>query len=459
MQTEKREHWASTFGFIMAAAGSAIGLGTLWQFPYMTGQNGGGLFVILFLVFTAFIGMPLFIAELVLGRKAQRGAVGVFQKLAPHSEGWKLAGWLSVSISFLILSYYCVVAGWGLNYVFMCLNQFYLGKTSQEIAGVFDILHKASGINIFWQVAFLLLSAGVVLKGVKKGIEFWSRILTSTLLVILLALLLYSITLSGFKEACRFIFYPDLSKLRVSGVLEALGMAFYTLSLGQGIMLTYGSYMKHTENIPKTAVIVSVVNLVVSIAAALMIFPIIFTFNLPAQGGVGLVFKTLPVLFAQLPGALILSTTFFILLVFTALTSNVALIEVITANFMDMFRWSRTKSVLFTSLAGFIFGIPSALSGSQALFPDWMAVYGKTFFSTVVDLVAEWLLPFSGLFVALFLGWKVGAKDCFQEFCQGTRWQKIFATWFFFTKWIAPVAIFLILLQRGGIIDLDAWFS
>ncbi len=459
METEKREHWASTFGFVMAAAGSAIGLGTLWQFPYMTGQNGGGLFVILFLIFTAFIGTPVFIAELVLGRKAQKGAVGVFQKLAPKTEGWKLAGWLSVSVSFLILSYYCVVAGWGLNYVFMSLNQFYIGKTSQEIAGVFDVLYKASGINLFWQAAFLLISAGVVLKGVRQGIEFWSRILTSALLVLLVALLLYSLTLSGFKEAFHFIFYPDISKLKASGVLEALGMAFFTLSLGQGIMLTYGSYMKHTEDIPKTALIVSSMNLIVSVAAALMIFPIIFTFNLPPQGGFGLVFKTLPVLFAQLPGALILSTTFFVLLVFTGLTSNVALIEVITANFMDMLGWSRKKSVWLTVLAGFIFGIPSALSGSQALFPDWTLIYGKTFFATIVDLVAEWLLPFSGLFVALFLGWKVGAKDCYKEFCQGSRFGKMFSVWFFFTKWLAPLAIFLILLQRAGIIDLDAWFK
>lgn len=455
MSTKQREHWASSFGFIMAAAGSAIGLGTLWQFPYMTGKNGGGLFVILFLIFTILIGTPIFIAELIMGRRAQRGVVGIFESLSPKSASWKTVGWLSMASSFFILSYYCVVAGWGLNYVIMSLNQFYVGKSSAEIAQVFDILFASSGINVFWQATFLLITAGVVYQGIRKGIEYWSRILTSALLVLLLLLLIFSTTLSGFSDAVHFIFYPDLSKLKPSGVLEALGLAFFTLSLGQGIMLTYGSYMSSSEDIPKTACIVSAMNIIVSVLASLMIFPIIFTFGGIPEAGFGLVFQTLPVLFAKLPGALVLSTLFFILLVFTALTSSVSLLEVSVANFMDLLGWSRKKCVIVISIACFIFGLPSALSGSKILFPNWELMYGKSFFATIVDLVAQWILPLVGLFVSIFAGWVLKKVNCKEEFKQGTVLSKLFTIWFFFTRYLAPAAILLIILQRSGVIDLD----
>jgi len=458
LMKKNREHWASSFGFIMAAAGSAIGLGTLWQFPYMTSQNGGGLFVLLFMFFTVVIGIPVFIAELILGRRAQRGAVGIFETLANNSN-WKAVGWLSVTSSFLILSYYCVVAGWGLNYTLLSLNQFYVGKTSSEIALVFKTTFASSDINLLWQFVFLLMTSSVVYKGIRKGIEYWSRILTSTLLVLLLLLLFYSMTLEGFSDAFKFIFYPDLSKLKPSGVLEALGLAFFTLSLGQGVMLTYGSYMSKSEDIPKTACIIASMNLVVSVLAALMIFPIIFTFGFQPEAGFGLVFETLPILFAKLPGSLVLSTVFFILLVFTALTSSVALLEVTVANLEDLLSWSRKKALIYSSLAIMIAGIPIALTGSKAIFANWEAMYGKNYFQTVVDLVAQWILPLGGLLVAIFTGWKVKKIDLKEEFSIGTTWTKVFAIWLFFTKWIAPLAIIIIILQRGGLIDLDQIFQ
>lgn len=456
---KKREHWASSFGFVMAAAGSAIGLGTLWQFPYMTGKNGGGLFVLLFLLFTVFLGFPLFIAELVLGRKGQRGVVGIFAALAPKKEQWRAVGWLGAMASFLILAYYCVVAGWGLNYIFMSLCQFTDGRSPEQISQVFDTLYKAPGINILWQVLFLLMTAGVIYQGVRKGIEYWSRILTSSLLVILVILFIYATTLSGFGEAFRFIFYPDASNLTPSGVLEALGLAFFTLSLGQGIMLTYGSYMSKEEDIPKTACIVSSMNIIVSVFAAMMIFPIIFTFGFTPEGGFGLVFQTMPILFAKLPGTLVLSTIFFVLLVFTALTSSVALLEVVVANFIDLFQWTRKKAVTSVTIAAFIVGIPCALTGSGLMFPNWEAMYGKTFFQTIVDLVAQWIIPFTGLFVSIFAGWCFKKSEAYAEFCAGTKWKKLFSIWFFFIRWIVPIAILVIILHRGGIIDLDQFFT
>lgn len=451
---KQREHWGSSFGFIMAAAGSAIGLGTLWQFPYLTYQNGGGLFVLLFLLFTVVIGFPIFIGELVMGRKAQRGVVGIYSSLSNDSPGWRMMGWISVLSPLLILSYYCVVAGWGLNYVLLSLNQVFDDKSSAEISEIFQAMYTSSGVNILFQILFLLITGGVVYQGVRKGIEHWSKILTSTLLVILLFLLGNSMMLSGFKEALHYVFVPNFENLRPSGILEALGLAFFTLSLGQGVMLTYGSYMDKQEDIPKTAAIVSTMNILVSVFVALMIFPIIFTFGLKPQGGYGLVFETLPILFAQLPGALLLSTIFFLLLVFTALTSSVALLEVIVANFMDLKGWTRKKSTLYACIAIFLVGIPSALSGSKAIFANWEAMYGMNFFQTVVQIVSQWILPIGGLAVASFLGWRLKKQDIQEAFSQGTSWKSLFLVWLFFVRWIAPIAIFFIILESSGVIKL-----
>ena len=241
---KQREHWGSHLGFILAAAGSAIGLGTLWKFPYVTGENGGGIFVFIYILCTFFIGIPIFIAELVLGRKAQRGAVGIFAILANNSAVWKTAGWLGVASSFLIMSFYSVLAGWGLNYVFMSLSQFYISMSPQEISGVFDILASSADITLFWHFIFTALTAAVVYRGIRQGIEYWARFMTIGLLIILIGMCLFAMTLDGFWQGVNFIFYPDPARFKPSAAIEALGLSFFTLSLGQGIMLTYGSYMR-----------------------------------------------------------------------------------------------------------------------------------------------------------------------------------------------------------------------
>jgi neurotransmitter:Na+ symporter, NSS family len=452
---KQREHWASSFGFIMAAAGSAIGLGTLWQFPYLTYQNGGGAFVLLFLCFTIFIGFPIFIGELIIGRKAQKGVVGIFTFLARDKPLWKMIGWLSVLSPFLILSYYSVVAGWGINYILLSLSHVFDNKTATEISAIFTETLSSSELSIFFQGLFLLLTVGVVFQGVRKGIEHWAKILTSLLLILLLGLLIYSLTLSGFTEALYYTFVPNLTKLKPSGILEALGLSFFTLSLGQGVMLTY---VNKAEDIPKIAGIVSIMNILVSVFVALMIFPIIFTFGLKPEQGQGLIFQTLPVLFTKLPGSLLLSTIFFILLVFTALTSSVAFFEVLVANFMDLKGWHRKKATLYTAIAVFFIGIPSALSGSGAIFGNWQIIYGKTFFQTMVSLVSQWILPLSGLAISLFIGRVMKRQEIKESFFQGTHWGCFFSLWYFFVRWIAPFAIFLIILQSSGLINLDKKF-
>lgn len=456
---KQREHWGSHLGMIMAAAGSAIGLGTLWQFPYLVGENGGGLFVLVYLLSTFIIGVPVFIAELIVGRQAQRGAVGIFGSLSNNSIFWKGVGWLGVITSFLIMSYYSVVAGWGLNYVFMSLNQFYVGKTPDQIGAVFDALQKSGSMTVFWSFMFTAITVGVVLQGVRKGIEYWSRIMIPALIILLMGLFIYSLTLPGFGEAFKFIFKPDIHNFKPSAILTALGMAFMTMSLGQAIILTYGSYMKQSENIPSTAFIIGTMDIVVSVLAALMIFPIIFSSGASPAAGPGLVFKVLPILFARLPGALIISTCFFILFTFTALTSSIALVEVVAANFIDLYDWSRKKAVLISGIASFIVGLPSALAWSGGLFPNWSAIYGRNFFDTMTYFVANWTLPIGGFLIAIYGGWFLSAKISKEEFLAGSRWNKLYDVWKFFIKWVAPAAIALVVLQSIGVINIDKIFG
>jgi NSS family neurotransmitter:Na+ symporter len=454
---KQREHWSSHLGFVLAAAGSAIGLGVLWKFPYVTGENGGGLFVLLYILCTFFVGIPVFIAELILGRRAQRGAVGIFASLSKNAPVWKVAGWLGIISSFLILSFYSVLAGWGLSYVFMSLNQFYRGMTSQEISGVYDILSSSGDITLFWHFLFMAINVGVVYQGVRAGVEYWSKFMTIGLLILMVGLCCYSMTLSGFGEAVRFVFYPDFSNFKSSGALEALGLSFFTLSLGQGIMLTYGSYMSSNEDIPKTSGIIGFMIIVVSVLAALTIFPVIFSFGLAPAAGPGLVFKTLPVLFAQLPAALLISTAFFVLFVFTALTSSIAMVEAISANFIDLYGWSRKKAVLTTGIGCFVFGIPCALSGTDWLFASWPKIFGSTFFETVNDLVSIWLLPIGGLMIALYTGWVLDPKISKDEFELGSDYKWLWKPWLFFVRWVAPVAIVTLILQEAGLISIDHW--
>lgn len=455
MKTQ-REHWASQFGFIMAATGSAIGLGSLWRFPYIAGNNGGGAFVILYIIFTYVLGVPIFIGELLIGRKTQRSSIFAYQELSKQSANWRMVGYLNLLTSFIILSFYCVVSGWCLNYALMSLNQFTLGKTPNQIREIFDTVYTSSDLSIFWMALFILLNVGVIYSGIRKGIEHWSKILTPALLFILIAMFIYGFTMPGLTQALKFIFSPTFSKLTPSAILNALGMAFFTLSVGLGIIVTYGSYLKPSENIPRTAFIVATMTLLVSLMAAMMIFPIVFTFNFTPEGGPGLVFKTMPILFAKLPGNLVISAVFFLLFVFTALTSSISLLEVLVANLMELFSWKRAKAVIISALAVFIFGIPSALAGSKALFPNWEKIYGKDFFDTMNYITASWMIPIAGLLTTIFVGYIMEKQVTREEFMKGTKMGYLFRPWFFIIRYLAPIAVIIIILEQAGVLNLSA---
>lgn len=442
-----REHWGSKLGFILAAVGSAVGLGVLWKFPYTVGQNGGGIFIITYAICLILIGIPVFIAELMIGRKTQRAAVGAFSLLAQGKTGWKIGGWLGVISSFFIMSFYSIIAGWGMSYVLMSLTGFYQHMNQDQIADAFTMLSKSGQITLFWHFLFTLITMTIVLSGVRKGIEFWSKIMTRALFAMLLVLFLYATQLEGFKQACHFIFYPDLARFSFSSALEALGLAFFTLSLGQGIMISYGSYMKDDTNIPNMTCIVAFSVIIVAILAALTVFPVVFTFNLSPSAGTGMIFQTLPYLFAQLPGALIISTLFFTLFVFTALTSAIPFIEVVTTNLMELLAWTRKRATIVAASSTFLFGIPCALSGSSDMFPEWIHIYGKTFMETIESLVFIWIVPVGGLITALFAGWVID-----QTIAKETIPGKLYPVWLFFMRFLIPIFILAVILEKSGLI-------
>lgn len=455
---QQREHWSSKIGFLFAAIGSAVGLGLLWKFPYTVGQNGGGLFLLTYFICLLVVGIPIFIGELILGRYTQRASVGAYEVLSPPNKNWKAVGWFGVVASFLIMSFYSVIAGWGMSYILMSLSGFYKGLTIQEISTLFNTLESSGYICLLWHFLFTVITVLIVYAGVRKGIEYWSKVMTRALLILIIALFLYGITLSGFKEACHFVFYPDLSKFKLSSAIEALGLAFWTLSIGQGIMISYGSYMKKEDSIPKLSAIVAFAVIVVAILIALTIFPIVFTFGFTPQEGTGLIFKTLPYLFAKLPGSLVISTLFFILFVFTALTSAIPLVEVVTTNIMELYKVTRKRAVLYVGIACFICGIPSAFASTSILFPEWKAIYGSNFLDTMNDFVSIWVIPIGGFFSSIFLGWIVDKKICEKEFIQSPKQKTLFAIWRFFIKWLVPLTIFIIIVEKSGLIDFDKLF-
>ncbi|MEM7175737.1 MAG: sodium-dependent transporter [Chlamydiota bacterium] len=453
-----REHWKSRFGFIMATLGSAIGLGVLWKFPYVVGRNGGGFFLFAYFICVLLVGVPIFIAELILGRASQRAAIGAYEVLKPGKAQWKVAGYLGAASSFLIMSFYSVIAGWGMSYILMSLSGFYRGLSGAQVAAVFDTLSQAGGITLLWHFIFTLVTGSIVISGVRKGIERWAKIMTQALLVLLVLLFLYSLQLDGFGKAAYFIFAPNAATFKLSSVIEALGLAFWTLSIGQGIMISYGSYMRRSESIPAMGGIVAIAVIVVAILAALTIFPVVFTFNVSPGEGVGLIFKTMPYLFSKLPGALLLSTMFFTLFVFTALTSAIPLIEVVATNLMELRGWTRTKAVVIVSSATFTFGIPSALAYSGDMFRSWSSIYGMNFLDTIDNLVSIWVIPIGGLLSAFFVGWVVDSKIAQAEFLAGGKWTFLWRPWRFFIRFVVPAMLIIIIVQKSGLLDFDRLF-
>lgn len=434
---KKRGEWTSRAGFVLAASGSAIGLGNIWKFPYITGEHGGGAFVLVYLGCVVIVGLPLMLAELMIGRRTKLNPVGAFQKLHRQRSPWALTGWLGVASGFLILSFYSVIAGWSLAYIFKSMAGF--SGTTESIQAQFGALASDTGTTIMWHTIFMILTIGIVIGGVKNGIERWSKILMPALLVLLLGLMGYGLfATNGGAAALKFLFYPDFSKLSAVGVLSALGHAFFTLSLGMGAMITYGSYMRSDESLIRDAVIVSFLDTLIALMAGVAIFSLVFHYGMQPGQGPGLIFRTLPVLFAE-TGPWI-SVPFFLLLSFAALTSAISLLEVVVAYFVDQRGWSRTTSTLTMGSIIYLLGLLAADSTIKFAFGD-----GEYSFLDLADLATtNYMLPIGGFLTGLFVAYVMRDKDRTEEFgSDGPLYRALI----FCLKTVTPIAVFLVILH------------
>ena len=473
MAETQRAHWGSRWGFVLAAAGSAVGLGNIWKFPYITGHNGGGLFVLVYLVCIAVVGLPIMMAEIMVGRTSQKAPVGAFRSLSAKGSPWILGGWLGVLVAFIVLSFYSVVAGWAMHYCYLSVKLGgFSGMTGEEVGATFGGVFTDTGINIGWHIVFMILTMGIVIGGIRGGVERAAKILMPLLMLMMVALLIQSMTMKGFGEAFRFIFAPNLDAASDdawkggASILEALGHAFFTLSLGMGAMITYGSYLRKDDDLVTTSLAVGVLDTVVALLACLVIFPIIFsTEGLEPGAGPGLVFVSLPTAFASMPGGMIWSLVFFALLTFAALTSGISLLEVAVSYFIDELGWSRVVAVLVCGITILLLGVPSALSGSTELFGAGFserseAVFGagngKTWFDLFDYLSSNWMLPLGGLVIALFVAWRVGGEAREHAFKTGTTFDQLYWGWVFLLRYIVPVCVLAVFLNAIGVFSLFA---
>lgn len=431
--TSSRGNWSSTLGFILAAVGSAVGLGNVWRFPYITGQYGGAAFIVLYIVCVLAIAIPIMLAEFLIGRKTQRNVVGAFRALRPGSP-WVLTGWLGITAGFVILSYYAVVGGWVLHYVYLSLTGAFTGRTPEQITGLFVALNTNRPLQIFWLLIFMLLCVLIVARGVSRGIEAGNKIMMPLLFALLLALLVYAVQTDGAAAGLEFLLRPQWHKLGPAAVLEALGQALFSLSLGMGAMVTYGSYLSRQSPLVRSALFIGLGDTLVAILAGFVVFPLVFSFALEPGAGPGLIFRTLPIAFSQLPASYLVALAFFILLSFGALTSGLSLLEVVCAYFVDEMGWSKRKASCILGATIFVLGIPSAL--------------GEDFLSWMDSLATNYLLPSGALLIAVFTGWVLTRDEIKDEFAGHEMSGPRFTGWSFLIRFVGPVAVILIFLHQ-----------
>ena len=432
-------------GFIMAASGSAVGLGNVWKFPYVVGENGGGAFVLVYLICIAVVGLPIMLAEFTVGRKTSLNPVGAFQQLKPGTP-WVGIGFMGVLAGFLILSFYGVVGGWTLAYVVKALTHSLDQFTNPADAGkFFGTFISSSGEVMFYHAVFMGLTIAIVIRGVHGGIERACDILMPTLVVMLVILMIRALTLDGAMEGLKFYLYPDFSKLTGQSILLALGQAFFSLSLGMGAMITYGSYLPAKENLTSATLYVVLFDTLIALLMGLVIFPAVFAMGLEPTEGPGLVFSVLPAVFTGMPLGWIASIIFFSLLAIAALTSSISLLEVVVAYFIDQKGWGRKKSVLTMGLVIFVIGIPSGLS--FGLLAD-SQLLGMTFFDHVDNISSNYLLPLGGMLTAIFVGWVWGTQEAHKEIERHETTFHWAGYWEFVVRYIAPVAVAIVFLAK-----------
>ncbi len=448
----KRGLWSSRLAFILAATGSAVGLGNIWKFPYVTGENGGGAFVLVYLLCIAIVGIPIMMAEVMIGRRGGRSPVNSLRLITERDRlkpAWKLVGVVGVLAGFLILSFYSVIGGWAISYVGTTASGQLAGQSAEAVGAIFSGLLSDPVTLLTWHTLFMALVMVVVARGVRSGLERAVSILMPALFVLLLVVVGYAMTTGHFGQAAAFLFQPDFSKLTTSGILVALGHAFFTLSLGMAVMMAYGSYLPKNISIAKTSITVSVIDTGVALLAGLAIFPIVFANGLEPGAGPGLIFQTLPLAFGQMPMGTLFGTLFFVLLIFAAWTSGISLLEPIVEWLEEQKGMNRAVSTVAAGAVCWALGIASILSLN--LWADFAPLgfipmlEGKTIFDLLDFFTANILLPLGGLLVALFAGWVMSRQAMENELSLSPA---MFNLWFVTVRFVTPVAVAVVFIYN-----------
>jgi len=441
--------WSSRLAFVLAATGSAVGLGNIWKFPYITGENGGGAFVLVYLLCIFAIGVPIMIAEIMLGRRGRKSPINTMRDLAKEAGAnpfWKTLGWVGVVAGFLILSYYSVIAGWAMAYVVRVASGMFEGVTADGVGNIFGQFVADPEKLLAWHSLFMILTMLVVARGV-KGLERAVKFLMPALLLLLVLLVGYAMDQGAFRQAVNFLFNPDFSKLNSEGVLTAMGHAFFTLSLGMGSIMVYGAYLPSKVSIGSTAVIIALADTAVALLAGLAIFPIVFIHGLEPGSGPGLIFQTLPIAFGQMEYGAFFGTMFFLLLVFAAWSSSISLIEPAVAWLVENRKMSRMRACIWAGLLTWLVGIGTVLSFNIA---SDIKFFDKTFFDILDYLTANIMLPLGGLSIAVFAGW-VMTKEVTKEELNFIN-PAVYKTWVFLVKYVSPVAVVIVFLKAVNVI-------
>lgn len=449
-EKKQRDQWGSRFGFVMAAAGSAIGLGNLWKFPYMAGANGGGAFVFVYFAILIVVGFTLMLSEIILGRSTQLSAVGAYKKL---NSKWAWLGGMGVLAGFLILSFYSVVGGWVINYIVKSVTGVLNTADVEVLGGLFGTLITSPVEPLIYHAIFMIITLAIVMGGISGGIEKASKILMPALFIMMFIIMLRSLTLEGAMEGVKFLLAPDFSKITGPVILAALGQVFFSLSLGMGCMITYGSYLKKDEDLVKSAIIIPLLDTGIALLAGLTILPAVFAFGFNPGEGPGLLFVTLPAVFSRMPLGSVFAFTFFTLVLFAAITSAISLLEVTVSYMVDEFKWDRRKSTFTMAALIFLVGVTASLGlGSWS---NITIIGGRDIFDSLDFTASNILLPLGGMLMCIFIGWVWGIENAIKEASnEGKLAFKLAPYWAFLVKWVAPIAILIVFLNSSGILSL-----
>jgi NSS family neurotransmitter:Na+ symporter len=449
MEHNKRDGFTSKFGVFAAVVGSAVGLGNIWRFPYMTGENGGGAFLLIYFIFVIIIGIPVVLSEFVIGRRGQGNSYASFKRLSPKSY-WYLVGFMSIFAAFIILAFYSTVAGWTLEYIYLAVIDIFSSTANASPEQVFNQFQTGFVMPVLWQLIFMFLTAIIIIGGVQKGIEKYSKILMPLLFLILVILSIKAISLPGSAEGLKFLFYPDFSKIDSDAVLSALGQAAFSLSIGMGALITYGSYIKKDNHLLKTSLAVSLTDMGMAVLAGVAIFPAVFSFGLSPKEGAGLVYIVLPKVFRQMIGGEFFALLFFILLAIAALTSAISLLEVIVAYLSEEFKIKRRNATVVAAVLASVLGIFTTISFGPL---KEVKLFTRTIFDNFDFLATNVLLPLGAFFIVIFLGWFYDVKQTKDEITnQGSIRVMFFPVFVFIIRFIAPLAIFIVFLKGIGIL-------